>query len=222
MLDEHLEHHLNQLLLADDELSSQRIKVIASRGVVTLAGQVQTFRRKLAAQELVQAAAHVREVRNELEVASPNWENDQDIALQVNQEIDALAGVKSDSVRVDAKTGKVALTGYVSTERDKLRVADVATSVDGVSEVSNLLVVNPDQVAKNQQHARRIIDSLRNVIGMENCDSVRVSVVDETARLSGRVDAVWKKEQAETLVTQFGILNVSNEISIDPHRGETL
>ena len=71
MLDEHLEHHVSQLLLANEELSSQRIAVTVKDGKVTLAGRVQSFRRKLAAQEIVEADSNVTGVYNELAVESP-------------------------------------------------------------------------------------------------------------------------------------------------------
>lgn len=58
--------------MADKQLSSQHISVVASpNGVVTLGGSVQTHRRKLLAHELTMASEGVSEVRNQLQVKAP-------------------------------------------------------------------------------------------------------------------------------------------------------
>jgi hyperosmotically inducible protein len=214
MLNEHLEHHVSQLLLAHDDLSSQRITVLANNGNIVLAGRVQSFRRKLAAQEVAAADANVATVVNELIVDPPCDQTDTETALKVNETLDKATDLSSPSIRVDANSGTVTLTGYVGTELKKLRAADIAASIDKVQSINNLLVVNPVQVATNQKHVRTILQSVSNIIGMEN-EQIRISLVNETARLSGSVDSEWKKEKVETVVCQFGVLNVANDITVE-------
>lgn len=213
MLDEHLEHHVSQLLLADDAISSQRITVVAKNGTVTLVGRVQSFRRKLAAQKIAEADTNVSVVYNELVVESTDGNSDVAIASKVNRKLDAATDLTGEAIRVDVKAGTVTLTGYVGTELKKLRSADISAAIDGVREVNNMLVVNPGQVAANQEHALTILESMSSIIGMEN-ERVRVSVVDEMARLSGDVDSPWKKEKAEEVVGQYGVMHIANEIVV--------
>jgi osmotically-inducible protein OsmY len=216
MLNEHLEHHVKQLILANEDLSSLEIAVSADDGVVTLSGSVQSFRRKLAAQEIVESDAKVARVINNLTVEPAQDSTDTMIALAVNQKFDTAADIEGESISVDAKTGTITLTGYVSTDLEKLRVADMAAAVDSVSRVTNLLIVNPDEVKANKEHVHEILESIRQIIGMEE-EQIRLSVVNENARLSGYVDALWKKEKAETVVSQHGVLKIANQITV---RGE--
>ena len=215
MLNEHLELEIKQQFLANDDLSSQRIDVTANGGQITLSGRVQSFRRKLAAQELAAASEHVISVDNQLVVEAPVFKNDISIATDVNRLFDDAVNLTNESVRVRSKTQTVALTGYVNSELEKVFAADLAASVDGVAEVDNFLVVNPEQVLANREHCQKILDSIAGLIGMQN-EKIRLSVVNETARLSGVVDAPWKAEIAEEVTGQYGIMNVLNEITVHP------
>jgi osmotically-inducible protein OsmY len=217
MLNEHLEHHVNQKLLANNGLSSQRIDVTADSGVVTLHGNVQSYRRKLTAQEIAMADQHVQEVHNELVVATPNDHSPDFLAETVNLLVDNADGLSNESIVVSSKSSSVTLSGYVSTELEKARVADIACSVDGVMEVTNLLIVNPNQVAKNCEHCRTILRSLSSIIGLSG-ENLRLSVVNETARLSGWVKAAWMRDAAEVAVRGFGILTLANDVAVEPTR----
>ena len=140
--------------------------------------------------------------------------SDVTIALKVNQRLDEAVDLAGESIRVDARSGAVTLAGYVETDLKKMRAADIAAAVDKVREVTNLLVVNPDQVGANRAHVNTILQSISTIIGMEN-EEIRISVVDETARLSGQVDAFWKKEKAAVVVAQHGVLKIANDITVE-------
>ena len=213
MLNEHLEHYINQKLLSNDDLSSQRIDVVANGGVVTLSGEVQSYRRKLVAHEIVASCDEVAELKNEITVASSEIEDDSALTEQVNSLLDADTDIVNESICVSAKTGVVSLTGYVSTELEKTRAADIAAAVPGVLEIANFLIANPDEVASNRIHCQKVLDAITGVIGMED-ENIRLAVVNEVARLSGTVDEAWKRASAEEVVRQFGILTVSNEIIV--------
>ncbi len=219
---EHVEHFVAQALLASPELSSQTIDVRANDGVVTLAGAVQSYRQKLQAQQLATACEPVRSVVNNLAVELVDSIPDETIALEVNQHFTTDANLLHQSIRVDSHNGRVTLSGYVVNSEKKKISADIASAINGVRDINNLLIINPDQAMANDELATSIRAAMKGIIGMQNDDFV-LSVVDETARISGRVDALWKKEAAEKTVREFGILNVCNEIVVqtDPANPQT-
>jgi osmotically-inducible protein OsmY len=217
MLNEHLEHQVNRNLLADQDLSSQRIDVAADAGVVTLSGNVQSYRRKLAAQEIAMATEHVQQVRNEILVSTPDQNSTTQIAEIVNETLDHSEGLRNESIMVSVKDEVITLTGYVRSEAEKTRVSDVAHSVDRVRDINNFLIVNSTQVTHNIEHCATVLQSIASIIGLR-AENLRLSVVNESARLSGRVDAIWMKEAAETTVRKFGILTVANHLTVDSPR----
>ncbi len=213
VLNEHLEHQITQRLMQSEELSSQPIRVMASDRVVTLAGTVQSFRRKLKAHQIAAQCESVKSVINHLMVKPPESISDEMVAFEINQCLAKASLLRPQSVRIDSRTGAVTLTGYVSNSSELDLVADVAAGVEGVRSIKNMLVVNPDRALANDEHANVIRAATMRIIGMEN-DELSLSVIDESVRISGRVDALWKKDAAEKTVRQFGILNVCNEMVV--------
>lgn len=215
MLKEHLEHYTNQALLQSEDVSSQRIEVKASDdGVVTLEGQVQSYARKLAANEIAQQCDGVVKVINNLTVAHPDRVSDLEIAEKINNQMADRVTAKEHAVRVDVNDGQVRLSGYVSAPRIKQAASDLANGIEGVRDVVNMLVINPDRVLANEEVSTTIRAALSRIIGMEN-DHINVTVVDEQARLSGSVNASWKRKIAEEVVNEFGIIKICNDIVVD-------
>jgi osmotically-inducible protein OsmY len=216
MLNEHLEHEINQKFVGDEHLSSQTIGVKAKGGVVTLSGTVRSFRQKLTAQRLAELDNRVDTVINELVVKPPTQLDDLAICSQIDQLFEQSDSVTASTIIVTCFNQSVVLRGYVSGDREKIQAADFAAAVESVVDVSNLLIVNPDEVEANLQHAAVITAAIRNTIGLEN-ESVQLSVVNETARLGGTVDAAWKKEAMEMIARKYKILHVENNILVELH-----
>ncbi len=214
MQNEHLEHQVNQKLMACEELSSMPIDISADDGQVTLVGTVQSFRRKLKAQEIASACSGVTTVVNELVVDPVKSESDDVVAAGVNKRLEDESRLNHQAIRIDVRSGTVSLTGYVSSQSEKEIAADVAAGSAGVRGINDMLIVNADRVLANSEHCSLILAAIGRIAGMEN-ENLILSVVDETARVSGTVNAIWKKEIAETTIRQFGILNVCNEIAVN-------
>ncbi len=217
LLNEHLEHLVTQLLKSSAPVSSQRITARADDGRITLTGEVQSFREKLAAHELVKNSPHVKSVNNLLVVAPNGSTTNHQITFQVVRQLAQSPDVSGQSIHVDAHDGDVILTGYVTSDADRLVATDIAKGVDGVQQVHDWLMVNPDQVMANKELCHAIRGALERVIGLE-IDDIWLSIVDESAQLVGRVDALWKKEAAEATVRRFDLLHVTNNLDVQPVR----
>ena len=213
--DEHLELQIQQKLTACEELSSTPIDIRANAGEITLSGEVHSFRRKLKAQDIANSCTGARTVINDLVVTHTEPLDDTDLAANVNENLLEDDRLIDQAIRVDAHDSVVTLSGYVKTDAGRDAAVDVATSTGGVLEVKSLLIVNPDRAIANLEHCHTILAAISGIIGMEK-EKLTLCVVDETARVSGTVDDIWKKEAAEAAILEFGILNVCNEIEVKP------
>ncbi len=217
MWNEHLEHQVNQSIMQSAELSSLPILIKAHGGVVTLDGQVQSYRRKLVAQLIAESCEGVSTVVNNLTVTPRLGVPDESVAQGAKQRLRMKGNLPIRAIRVDVRGGTLTLTGYVKNEHERRNAADVGAAADGVRKVCNLLIVNPHLALENLELANTICAEVRRTPGMGD-QQLTVSVVDETARISGQVDDLWKKDFIEQVVRRHEILNVCNDIVVKPAR----
>lgn len=214
VLNEHLEHFVTQKLMVDPDFSSANIDVLAKDGKVKLTGTVSSFRRKLKAVSIAAECDGVSSVDNLLKVDSESNRSDRKIAAAIDDSLVLESGICQQVIRVDVRNGCVCVSGYVSSDQEKRLVEDAILGVRGVREVENMLLVNRNKVLANDEHCNAIRASLSRIIGMTDLD-LKVTVIDETAQISGKVGRLWQKEAAETTVRRFGILNVCNDIYVE-------
>ncbi|RMF39701.1 MAG: BON domain-containing protein [Planctomycetota bacterium] len=200
-------------LAADPRVSSQTITVTIQDGVATLSGTVQSFRRKLAAQQIVQSYQGVRDVRNELAVEPAMAESDEEVAEAVRNALNSSADVTKEAITVAVNAGTVTLTGNAGSVWERTVAEDVARGVRGVRDVVNLILIDTDHKIDDSELAHSIQAALNRARGLVPGD-VRVAVTEGVAVLSGEVSEPWQREVAETVVGKFGLLHVRNEIQL--------
>lgn len=137
--------------LTDDEVTKARdIKVETYKGVVQLAGFVDTSAEKTRAGEVARAVGGVKEVRNDIEVQTRTAErstgdvvDDGVITAKVKAALIDDPVTKARQINVDTRQGVVQLQGFVDTNDEKMKATEVARSVSGVASVQNDLEVKP-------------------------------------------------------------------------------
>lgn len=200
-------------LLNDSRLSLCPIQVTINDGVVTLIGSVQSYRRKLAAQQIAGSFSGVREVINNLSVEPPEPATDGELADRVRAALDASADVIKETVTVAVYGGKVALRGTVASRWERLVAEDVARSVRGVRDVQNMLVVNLKERLDDQQMSAAISAALRRIPGFADLD-VAVAVCNNTVVFSGEVPTLGHRDAANQVAEGFSVTHVRNDLII--------
>jgi hyperosmotically inducible protein len=136
-------------LFADDRVSGWDVHVDTRNGVVDLQGNVDSDAARSAAEEVARGIEGVRDVRNELRVASrPEGARvaakDDDLEDSVEAQLDRDARLRQADVEVDVEGGVVRLTGEVETTSDSALASEQARQVPGVRAVRNELRVKRD------------------------------------------------------------------------------
>lgn len=200
-------------LLNDDRLSSHPIEVLVTDRVVTLRGDVQSHRRRLAAHEIAAHYEGVRDVVNKLDVTPAAALPDREVLNHVRAALDANADVTKEAVRVGVVSGKVTLSGNVGSHWERVVAEDVARASRGVRDVENLLLVNLESKIADVELANAIKAAFSRARGLTE-DSIRIAVENNSAILSGHVKHLWQKESAESVVRRFELVHVKNDIKV--------
>ena len=200
-------------LLHDARLSSQPIEVRIENGRATLRGKICSFRRKLAAQQIVAAYDGIRDVYNELTVEPSQIDSDDDVAVRVRSALDASADIQKEAVTVAVSGGKVTLNGNVASHWERVVAEDISRGVRGVRDVVNLLLVDAAHKVSDCELVHEVQSALKRARGLGSAQ-INVAIGEDTVVLSGEVREPWQKDVAQTVVGRFGLLHIRNEIQV--------
>ncbi|HEX5651202.1 MAG TPA: BON domain-containing protein [Steroidobacteraceae bacterium] len=136
-------------LIEDPVTKAGQIDVETYRGVVQLAGVVDSQEAKARAVELARAVSGVQEVRNDLRVGDADQSvgqtvDDGVITTQVKAKLIADSRTDAYKINVDTQGGVVQLSGFVDNDEAKRTAGEVARSVSGVRDVDNDLEIRKE------------------------------------------------------------------------------
>ena len=211
---------INGDLLEDERVSSQNISLKVVNGHATLSGTIVSFRRKLAAQQIVAAYEGIRTVQNDLVVEPSGGEADEEVAGNVRAALDSSADVTKKSIAVSVTGGKVTLSGNVASHWERVVAEDVARGVRGVRDVVNVLIPDVARKAEDCKTVSSVQAALGRARGLKNVE-IGVAIGDDTVVLSGSVHEPWQKEVAQTVVGRFGFLHIRNDIIVSDSESST-
>ena len=122
------------------------INVDVNRGVVKLAGFVDSSKEKSQAGEIARSVDGVQSVQNDIAVRTDNSStgevvDDSIITGKVKSALIADSTTKAHQINVETKGGVVQLSGFVDNAAAKSAATSVAKSVSGVKDVKNELSV---------------------------------------------------------------------------------
>ena len=210
--DENLRAAVVKELEDDPELVATHISVIAIDGAVTLGGHVATIHEKHVAVRAAERANGVRAVADDIEVKEPSLHERPDD--EIAEEIAHLRGWESeipDSVAVQVSDGRVTLYGEVEATSQRDAAENAVRLLPGVRVVDNLIKVwtpSADEVE------RRVHDAIAQTVD-RHTRSIRVTISDRTAHLSGHVPSSAALQIAlNAAETTPGVLAVDSEIVV--------
>jgi len=210
--DESLRAAVVKELEDDPELVATHISVIAIDGAVTLGGHVMTIHEKHVAVRAAERADGVKAVADDIEVKEDSLHERPDD--EIAQAIAQLRGWDSeipDSVAVQVSDGRVTLFGEVESESQSEAAENAVRHLTGVRVVDNLIKVwtpSADDVE------RRVHEAIAETVD-RHARSIRVTISDRTAHLSGHVPSSAALQIALNAAEATpGVMAVDSEIVV--------
>jgi osmotically-inducible protein OsmY len=213
--DEEIQTDVPEELKWDAHVQPNEIGVVVKDGIVTLTGWVDSYLKKMAAQEAAHRVRGVKAVANDIEVRLPGFaeRTDTDLAAAVFNALRWDAAIPAGKVDVTVSQGWVTLKGEVE---HAFQVRDAERAVRrhaGVKGVSNLIVVNRSHVLPTdlkQQIERALIRNAQT-----DARNITVEMEGGKVILRGTVRSSAEKQAAEeTAWSAPGVSEVENSIVI--------
>ena len=210
--DRQLQHDVFEELRFDPQVQVNEIGVIATDGVVTLTGWVDSYLKKWRAEEAAHRVRGVRAVANDIEVRLSSERTDADIAAAAVRALSWNAALPADRIKVTVSKGWITLEGDVEWQYQRQEAENAVRRLWGVRGVSNLLSVKPS--ASPTDLKKKIEEALvRNA--QLDAKGITVEIQGSTAILKGSVRSWAERQEAQRIAWLApGITNVDNKITV--------
>ena len=202
----------------DSRIAWSEIGVQVFEGLVTLTGNVNSYAKKLAAQEAAHRIDGVLDVANEIEVR-PTGEftrTDSDIALAVRHVLQWDALVPDEQIQSTVSDGWVTLEGEVNLWRERQDAEASVLRLEGVVGVINKITIAPNRV--DVKELREEIEYALERRADREADRLRIEVHDGAVDLFGRVHS-WQEKRAVvgSISHAPGVAEIRDHLRIDPY-----
>ena len=214
--DEEIQANVLEELKWDTRVRPNEIGVAVKDGIVTLTGWVDSYLKKMAAEEAAHRVPGVKAVANDIEVRLPGFaeRTDTDLAAAVLNALRWDAAIPTGKVDVTVSQGWVTLKGEVEYAFQKRDAERAVRRLSGVKGVSNLIVVKPQVFPSDlkQQIERALVRNAET-----DARNITTEVEGSKVILRGTVRSYAEKQAAEdTVWSAPGVTEVENRIVISP------
>jgi osmotically-inducible protein OsmY len=194
--DSQLQQDVMDELQWEPRVEHANIGVAAKDGVVTLSGFVPSYTSKIAAEKAARRVKGVRGLAEEIEVrfASDPKTSDPEIAKRIADMFDWSVTIPKNKVQVKVEHGWVTLSGAVEYHFHRQAAKDLASRINGVKGVTNLIEV---KVAPSPRDVKeRIMAAFKRNADLD-ASTITVVADGNTVRLGGKVHAWYERQIAE-------------------------
>ena len=196
-------------------LNAAEIGVTAKDGVVSLSGVVDSYAKKMEAENAAKKVIGVKALVEKIEVHFPSaWtKTNAEIANEALTALNSNWSVLKDKVTVKVENGWVTLEGELPWNYQKEAAKSAVHYLTGVKGVTNNIKI------KSESHDAIEKKDVENAIGrswaVDDTD-IQVEVSGTTVTLTGTVDSWYQKEEAARIAWNTpGIWHVKNELVVD-------
>jgi osmotically-inducible protein OsmY len=200
-------------------LHAAEIGVAVKNGVVTLSGQVDTYSKKIAAENAAKKISGVKAVAEDIQVGvSPVYrKTDAEIAEAVLNALKWNTAVQEEKVKIKVENGIVTLQGEVEWAFQRNNAKTAIQNLTGVRSIVNLIEIKP-KVSAFELEQKIGAAFRRNA----NIDAGRINVTVNGSKviLTGRVSKLTEKDEAENAVWAApGVYSVESKLTVEEPEG---
>lgn len=196
-------------------LNAAEIGVTAKDGVVSLTGVVDSYVKKMEAENAAKKVIGVKALVENIEVKFPStWtKTDAEVANEVLSALKNNYPVPNDKVIVKVEKGWVTLEGELPWNYQREAAMSAIKYLTGVKGVTNNIKI------KSETHDAIEKEDVEKAIARSwsiDDSDINVSVSGTTVTLSGTVSSWYQKEEASRIAWNTpGIWHVKNELAVD-------
>ena len=210
---EDLQSDVQNAIKWESSLNVAEIGVTAIDGVVTLTGTVDSYAKKLEAEDATKKVAGVKALVEKIEIKFSNTEkkDDTDIAAEVLNTLKWNWEIPSEDIKVKVENGWVRLEGEVQWNYQREAAKRAVKNLWGVlGVISNINIETKDNLEK-----KNIQDALlRN--GAINEQHIDVKVIGNKVTLNGTVNSWYQRDEAGRIAWNApGVWAVENELVVE-------
>ena len=200
----------------DPSIRDEDIATAVKDGVVTLAGTIDTYAQRYAAERAVERVKGVKAIVNDLTVKLPGAmeRSDADIAHAAVNALQWDIQVPDDRIQVKVTNGWLTLEGEVDRYFQKEAAERAVRYLMGVKGMSSVITVRPMPTSADvKQHIRA---SLQRRAELE-ADQISVETAGSVVTLRGTVRSLADRSNAARAVWNApGVSKVENELTVSP------
>jgi osmotically-inducible protein OsmY len=198
----------------DSRVRANEIGVVVKDGIVTLTGWVDSYLKKMAAEQAAHRVQGVKAVANDIEVRLPSTaeRTDADLAAAVLNALRWDAAIPAGKLDVTVSKGWVTLKGEVEYNFQRRDAERAVERLSGVKGVSNLITIKPHLSPTDlKQNIEKAL--VRNA--ETDASHITIEVQGSKVILRGTVHAYAEKKAAEdTAWSAPGVSEVDNRITV--------
>jgi osmotically-inducible protein OsmY len=217
--DERIHQAVLRELAWDTRVAPTEVGVQVNRGTVTLTGSVDSWAKRVAAEQAAHRVGGVLDVANDLEVrltGAAAARSDTDIALAVRNTLEWDVMVPDQEIRSTVSQGVVTLEGTVTHWRERNDTERTIEKISGVTQVVNRIQVRPTIPAD----AAEIRAAIQNALERQADRLARrfdVQVRGGTVDVTGAVHTYSEKVAVlDAVRASPGVADVLDRVTVEP------
>ena len=213
--DSQIQKDIMEQLKWEPYLNASEIGVAVKNGVVTLSGQVDSYPKKLAAENAAKKITGVKAIAEDIQIGvSPAYNRtDTEIAEAIVNVIKWHTAVRDEKVKIKVENGIVKLEGEVEWEFQRQKIKTAVENVSGVRTVLNLINIKP---SLSPNDIERKISAAFHRSATIDASRIKAEVLGNKIVLRGKVHSFTEKEDAETAAWSApGVLTVESHLQVE-------
>ena len=212
--DSQLQQDVSAELKWEPSVHAARIGVEVKDGVVTLAGQVDSYSEKWNAERAAQRVAGVKAMTTELKVhlTGLSKRTDADVAEAVENVLEWTSSLPAGAIKVMVEGGWVTLSGNVDWQYQRQAATDGVRYLMGVTGVSDQISIKPSLPLVSATAVKSDIEAALKRTSIADAKKISVAVHGSDVTLSGTVHSWGERDTATN--SAWGTPGVHNVVDM--------
>jgi osmotically-inducible protein OsmY len=211
-----LQKEIQDALKWEPLLHAAEIGVIVKDGIVTLTGTVDSYAKKVEAENATKNVAGVKAIVEKIEIKHHSISakiEDAEIAQNITQALKWNLEVPKEKVKVKVENGWITLEGELQWKYQSDCVITSIKNLLGVTGISNNIKIKPS--TEDTIELQNIVEALRRNWSIDD-RNIEVSLNNHNVVMTGKVNSWYEKNEAERIAWNApGVWNVINELEVE-------